>query len=87
MEVAIAPLIAGTFAVIVALLQKSRKENKRDHGTVLDHLELISSEIRKDIRQVRYEVRDNRTELREHIRREHYGPDSIPTTDSEAERP
>lgn len=87
MEVAIAPLIAGTFAVIVALIQKARKENKRDHGTVLDHLDLISGEIRKDIRQVRYEVRDNRTELRDHIRKDYHGPDSIRTTDSEAERP
>lgn len=87
MDAAIGPIIAGTFAIIVALIQKSRKENKRDHGTVLDHLDLISGEIRKDIRQVRYEVRDNRTELREHIRKDHYGPDSIPTTDSEAEKP
>jgi len=87
MELAIGPLIAGTFAVIVALLQKSRKENKRDHGTVLDHLDLISGEIRKDIRQVRYEVRDNRIELRDHIRKDYHGPDSIRKTDSEAEKP
>ena len=87
MEVVLAACVTGSFGVVVALIQRARKENKEDHGTVMDHLQLVSSEIRKDIRQVRYEVRDHRTELREHIRRDHYGSDSIPTNDSEAGQP
>lgn len=54
--VAIIGLVA---AVLVALIEKGRKENKRDHGNVMDRLDLISSEIRSDIRQVRGEISDH----------------------------
>ena len=50
-------------AVLVALIQRSRKENRRDHGSVLDRLDLVSSEIRKDIRQVRSDLTQVRTDV------------------------
>lgn len=51
--VAVIGLVA---TVLVALIEKGRKENKRDHGNVMDRLDLVSSEIRSDIRQVRGEL-------------------------------
>lgn len=59
MEMVVAAVVTGLFGVIVALVQKGRKENKRDHGNVMDRLDLISSEIRKDIRQVRGDLSDH----------------------------
>ncbi len=59
MEAVVVALITGGFAVIVALIDKFRKENRDDHNNVMDRLDLVSSEIRKDIRQVRYELHDH----------------------------
>lgn len=87
MDAVLASVVGGCFAVIVALIQKARKENKKDHGSVMDHLQLVSHEIRKDIRQVRYEVRDHRLELRDHIVRDHLESDSIRQKDLEADQP
>lgn len=85
MELAIAPFVLGCFSIVVALIQRTRKENKDDHGAVMDHLQLVSSEIRKDLRQVRYEIRDQRIELKDHIRTSHTASDSIRTSEQEAE--
>lgn len=49
-------IIAGAFSVVVALIEKGRRENKRDHGNVMDRLDLISGEIRKDIRKVGHDL-------------------------------
>jgi hypothetical protein len=59
MEAVIVAVIAGVFGILVALIEKGRRENKRDHGNVMDRLDLISSEIRSDIRQVRGEISDH----------------------------
>ena len=59
MEAVVVAVITGGFAVIVALIDKFRKENRADHNNVMDRLDLISSEIRKDVRQVRYELHDH----------------------------
>lgn len=59
MEAVVVAVVTGVFAVLVILVEKGRKENKRDHGNVMDRLDLVSSEIRKDIRQVRYELNDH----------------------------
>ena len=56
MEGILIAVIAGVFAVIVALIERGRRENKRDHGNVMDRLDLVSSEIRSDLRQVRTEI-------------------------------
>lgn len=85
MELVIAPFVVGCFSIVVALIQRARKENKDDHGAVMDHLQLVSSEIRKDLRQVRYEIRDQRIELKDHIRISHTASDSIRTSEQEAE--
>ena len=59
MEAVVVAVITGVFAILAILVEKGRKENKRDHGNVMDRLDLVSSEIRKDIRQVRYELNDH----------------------------
>ena len=59
MEAVLVAVVTGVFAVLAILVEKGRKENKRDHGNVMDRLDLVSSEIRKDIRQVRYELNDH----------------------------
>lgn len=58
-EAIIIALIGGAFTIVTILIEKGRKENKRDHSGVMDHLDLVSSEIRKDIRQVRHELSDH----------------------------
>ena len=52
MEAVIVAVIGGVFVILTVIIQKGRKENKRDHANVMDRLDLVSSEIRKDIRQV-----------------------------------
>lgn len=84
METVLTAIIAGSFTVVVALIQRTRKDNKKDHGAVMDHLQLVSHEIRKDLRQVRYEIRDHRLELLDHILRDHAKSASIRQKDSEA---
>jgi hypothetical protein len=49
----IVAVIGAVGMILAALIEKGRRENKKDHGNVMDRLDLISSEIRKDIRQVR----------------------------------
>ena len=43
----IVALITGAFAVLVALIQQSRKENKRDHGVVAESLRLVHREVHR----------------------------------------
>lgn len=59
MVAVIVALIGGGFSILGILVEKGRRENKRDHGNVMDRLDLISAEIRKDVRQVRYELHDH----------------------------
>lgn len=58
-EAIIIAVITGGFSVVVAIIGKFRRENRDDHNSVMDRLDLVSSEIRKDIRQVRYELNDH----------------------------
>jgi len=71
-ELVAAAIASGLFGVIVALVQRGRKENKRDHGNVMDRLDLISGEIRKDIRQVR-------SDLSDHVNGPAHGAPTIPS--------
>jgi hypothetical protein len=59
MEAVLVALIGGAFTIVAILVEKGRKENQRDHNNVMDRLDLVSSEIRKDIRQVRYDLSDH----------------------------
>ena len=59
MEAVLVALIGGAFTIVAILVEKGRKENQLDHNNVMDRLDLVSSEIRKDIRQVRYDLTDH----------------------------
>lgn len=50
MEQVTVALIGLVGAVIVTLLEKSRRENKEDHGYVRDHLERIENKIDGHVR-------------------------------------
>lgn len=50
MEVVYAALVTTIGAVLVALIQKFRKENKEDHGTVTAMIKLLHTDV-KDIDQ------------------------------------
>lgn len=41
----IVALITGGFGIVVALIQSSRRENKRDHGEVADSLHKLHREV------------------------------------------
>lgn len=71
MEIVLAAATTGCFAVIVAIVQKGRRENKEDHGVVIGKLDNLGNEIRKDIRQVRYELNAHRDDLKNHMRNDH----------------
>lgn len=47
MDVGIAGvIIAGVFSVLVALIQKTRKENKQDHNMVYESLQNLHEDVR-----------------------------------------
>lgn len=39
-------LIAGIFSVLVALIQKTRKENKQDHDLVYESIQNLHEDVR-----------------------------------------
>ena len=39
-------IITGVFSVLVALIQKARKENKDDHNTVYNSLQNLHDDVR-----------------------------------------
>lgn len=45
MGIAIA-IITGVFSVLVALIQKTRKENKVDHNMVYDSIQELKEDVR-----------------------------------------
>lgn len=71
MEIVLAAVVTGAFGIVVALLQRGRRENKEDHGLVVGKIDSLGHEIRKDIRQVRYELNAHRDDLKNHIREDH----------------
>lgn len=39
-------IIAGVFSVLVALIQKTRRENKQDHNLVYDSIQNLHEDVR-----------------------------------------
>lgn len=39
-------IITGIFSVLVALIQKSRKENKEDHNIVYESIQILREDVR-----------------------------------------
>lgn len=55
-------------AVIVALVEKGRRENKADHGVVSGKLDLIGKSLGRSIDRVEETVIRNEVKLDQHIR-------------------
>lgn len=49
-EAILVTVISGGFAVLVALIQKSRKENRTDHGMVVEGLKRVEDKVDTHIR-------------------------------------
>jgi hypothetical protein len=45
MEVVYAALVTTLGAILIALIQKFRKENKQDHGAVTEMIKLLHSDV------------------------------------------
>ena len=42
----VAVVITGIFSILVALIQKTRKENKQDHNSVYETLQNLHEDVR-----------------------------------------
>lgn len=71
MEMVAAAAVTGVLGIVGILVEKGRRENKKDHGNVIQKLDTVSSEIRKDLSQVRIELHSHREDLKSHIREDH----------------
>jgi hypothetical protein len=71
METVLGAFVTGVLAIVGILVEKGRRENKRDHGSVVGKLTEMDREIRKDLRMVRYELNAHRDDLKNHIREDH----------------
>jgi hypothetical protein len=71
METVLGAFVTGILAIVGILVEKGRRENKRDHGSVVGKLTEMDREIRKDLRMVRYELNAHRDDLKNHIREDH----------------
>lgn len=65
-EVTVA-IIGALSAVAVALTEKSRRENKRDHGEVSRKLDMMGKSLGRSIDRVEQSVQRTESKLDEHI--------------------
>ena len=68
MEAITVALITLVSAVIVALIEKGRRENKADHGVVSEKLDIIGKSLGRSIDRVEETVIRNEVKLDQHIR-------------------
>jgi NurA-like 5'-3' nuclease len=68
MEAITVALLTVVGAVLVALVEKGRKENKADHGVVSDKLDIIGKSLGRSIDRVEETVIRNEVKLDQHIR-------------------
>jgi hypothetical protein len=68
MEAITVALITVVGAVLVALVEKGRRENKSDHGVVSEKLDIIGKSLGRSIDRVEETVVRNEVKLDQHIR-------------------
>jgi hypothetical protein len=68
MEAILVALITVVGAVLVALVEKGRRENKADHGVVSEKLDIIGKSLGRSIDRVEETVVRNEVKLDQHIR-------------------
>ena len=67
MEAITVALITVVGAVLVALVEKGRRENKSDHGVVSEKLDMIGKSLGRSIDRVEDTVVRNEIKLDQHI--------------------
>ena len=67
MEAITVALIGVVGAVLVALIEKSRKENKADHNIVSEKLDLVGKSLGRSIDRIEKTVIRNEEKLDGHI--------------------
>ena len=67
MEAITVALITVVGAVLVALVEKGRRENKTDHGVVSEKLDIIGKSLGRSIDRVEETVIRNEVKLDQHI--------------------
>ena len=67
MEAITVALITVVGAVLAALVEKGRRENKTDHGVVSEKLDIIGKSLGKSIDRVEETVIRNEVKLDQHI--------------------
>lgn len=67
MQAIIVALISVVGGVLVALIEKSRKENKADHNVVSEKLDMLGKSLGKSIDRVEETVIRNEIKLDKHI--------------------
>ena len=68
MEAITVALLTVVGTVLVALVEKGRRENKSDHGAVSDKLDIIGKNLGRSIDRVEETVIRNEVKLDQHIR-------------------
>jgi hypothetical protein len=68
MEAITVALLTVVGTVLVALVEKGRRENKSDHGVVSDKLDIIGKSLGRSIDRVEETVIRNEVKLDQHIR-------------------
>ena len=68
MEAILVALITVVGAVLVALVEKGRRENKADHGVVSEKLDIMGKSLGRSIDRVEETVIRNEVKLDQHIR-------------------
>lgn len=59
MDAVNAALVTGVFGVVVALIQKGRKENMRDHQIVVDSISRVDKSLERIESKVDTHIRDH----------------------------
>lgn len=67
MEAIAIAVITAFSAILVALIEKGRRENKADHNTVSEKLDMIGKSLGRSIDRVEETVIRNEVKLDQHI--------------------
>lgn len=75
---AIGGVLAALFTLITVLVEKTRRQNARDHNVVFEHLNMIKDnvehvrdDLREDVRDIKSDIRDLRVEFHDHLFHHH----------------
>lgn len=75
---ALGGVLVALFTLITVLVEKTRRQNARDHSVVFEHLNMIKDnvehvreDLREDVRDIKADIRDLRVEFHDHLFHHH----------------